>query len=398
MSTAAGSSRVIRTLPLELLPDRVADHMIQHGRALHKHKSSLGRNVPFHRPVAQTPLTTARQRYSVTVHDFLGEAHPSCFTEMFIAGSHRHPEFFRVVQQHLAKGLPHEGGQEPFPGLTLTWLNAVVTYLKTGVVEHVAALKAESWRQQLTPAQIAALPPRFAAFTLPMDQSFVLVADAQVLRRPCYGPSGAGTVRWKYVYHCVALETATDRPAANEPWISGATSASGTGALRQLARRYEADVAGASVPLVEPWPCRVTAPTPPPVAGLSALLGDALARYGVVCLPLAQDHIRQYTAEVAQYLGQLLRLPPSVSLADVNFVKTRLTHEAPDDDTAAGWLYRNKGQFCSRHIQTLTGRTWYGHYCPALQRLWQELNFLVASALAPHSDVWTLTAEIVLQY
>lgn len=384
-------TRVIRTLDFELLPDTVADHMIQHGRMLAQHKSSQGRNMPFHRPVMPVK-EGVRQRYQITVHDFVGDTHNSSFTDMYIAGSHRHPEFFRELQRVL-KGTPTETGTEQYMGLTLSLLNTMVTYLKYGVVKHTAALKADVLRSSLTPEQIQALPERFSAFTLPMASSFVLVVDTNVLRRPCYSHTSA-TVRWKYVYNCVEFEGAYEQPDQTEAWGSNVS-------LPQFARRYEMSVASemvgtkCKVLLEDPWPYHVVSPGTAVPEGLPALVKESLAKYGVACLPLSHEHLAPYTLQVSQYLSRLMRLPDPLSLADVAFVKEQLAQE---NDTTAAWLYRNKKQFFSRHVHALTGRTSYGHYCQALKQLFQELEFLVRSAFSEQGNVWATTAEIILQY
>jgi len=390
-ATKRAKTRVIRTLDFELLPDHVADHMIQHGRLLAQHKSSQGRNLPFHRPVV--PVNERlRQRYQITVHDFVGEAHNSSFTDMYIAESHRHPEFFRELQRVL-KGTPTETGTEQYVGLTLTLLNTLVAYLKYGVVKHTSAFKADVLRAHLTPEQIRALPDQFSAFTLPMAHSFVLVVDANVLRRPCYSHTSS-TIRWKYVYHCVELEGPYDQPDQTEFWGSSVTNVS----LPQFARRYEikvaSELAGCNVLLEDPWPYHVVSSAPVP-EGLPELMKASLEKYGVACIPLSNDHIAPYTARASQYLSRLMRLPNPLSLSDVAFVKTQLSQE---NDTTVAWLYRNKKQFFSRHVHALTGRTSYGHYCLALKQLFQELEFLVRSAFSEQGNIWATTAEIILQY
>lgn len=373
-------TRVIRTVDFELLPDHVADRMIQHGRWMSKHRSSLGRNIPFHRPAeAVVVLGTAssgRHPFQVIVHDFVGETHKSSNTDLFISGSHRHPAFFRELQRVL-HGVPVDpSGLEPFTGLTMEWLNAVVAFLKHSVVQHNAALKATVLRDRLTAAEIAALPERFSAFTVPMDQSFVLVVDAGVLRRPCYHMQSR-TVRWKSVYHCVRYDDVQEKPSLSDAWPVG---------VPQSARHHEATVAttvsaetkNMVPPLPQLWPHQLSAESRVP-SGLADLLRDSLAQHGVVCVPLARAPLQPVTQATAQYLGRLMRLPTTspTSLMDVSFVKDTLTQE---NETTLPWLYRHPKQFGSRHVNVLTGRTLYGHYCPALKRLLLDLEFLVRGA------------------
>lgn len=389
--TKRARTRVIQTVAFDLLPDQVADRMIQYGRMLMKHRSSMGRNMPFHRPVMPDSAFVS-QRYQIVVHDFLGAAHKASFTDLFIAGSHRHPEFFRELQRVL-KGTPVESGNEQYVGLTLDWLNAVVGYLKHGVISNKSALKADVLKQRLTAAQIDALPERFSAFTVPMDQTFVMVVDTRVLRRPCYSMQSR-TVRWKYVFNCVALERPGDRPEQTEAWPTNAS-------VPQFARRHEVEIAArvtgtdCKVLLEDPWPYHVSTDTAVP-EGLPALLRDSLEQYGVACVPLSHDHVAQYTTAVATYLGRLMRLPDPAALLDVAFVKDQLTSES---ETTLPWLYRTKNQ-CSRHVHVLTGRTLYGHYCLTLKKLFQDLECLVRGAFAagPEANLWATTAEIVLQY
>lgn len=383
--------RVIQTTEFEFLLDAVADRMIRHGRMAVRHRSSVGRNVTFHRQ-------SGRYRYQVMVHDFVGVINGSSYTDMYIAGSHKHPEFFREVCRHCT-GLPVSAtvaASDRFPGLTMDWLNSAVQFIKHAVIANKSALDAESIRERLTPEQIAALPERFDAFLLPVHKTCLVISDTALLRRPCYTTT-SNTVRWKYVFNCMEFPTAQETPEPSDSLADNYLAP-------QHARRHEMltmglvpSFEGARMLVEEPWPYRLPPHSTGWDASLHALIREGLDRNGVVCIPLANDHIARHTAQVAEYLGRLMHIPdPRKNLLDVQFVK-RLKSEQ-DNPTVQQWLFRNPAQFLTRHIHDMTGRTLYGHYCGALKRMFTELEFLVRYAFGPNAHVWATTAEIFLQF
>ena len=355
-----------------MLPDQVADRMCRATGDQSSSSSSARSRRAYHNLYRED----RGRQMDVIIHSFVGDTSSTSFSDLYVAGSHRHIEFFLALNHFHLTSIPFGRNQKGnlirgrcnFARLTMTGLNELVAQVKSppSTADTKAVVRI---RSALTPEQIAALPNRFDAFVLPLDQTCLIITDSRVLRRQCTN-AVSDTVRWKFLYTCEEGEhLRKDTPERSYV----------------CARNYERVMFPGRALL---WPYRLTVPLQFD-DNLEAMIRGQLDKFGVVCIPLSRDHIMGYTSQAATHLQTLLKVPVDQTLLSVDFFRNM--------DKA--FMYRNPGLTMSRHFHELTGRSYYGGNCEALKRVFTEVEFIVQHAFGHGSKpVWACNAEIVVQW
>lgn len=341
MSQPSEKKRKIESIVFELLPDSIADKIIQQTRYVNRtnrNVSSAVRTFPFH--------VDSEAKYDVVIHNFLGQKHQLFATEMFIAGSHLHPKFFNYISNLF---------QHANMTYDMAILNDIVNHVKTGkkfsetasfrIRESLAQIK-----DVLTDAELQALPDRFHAFLLPVDKAFVALMHGKVVRRYCSSVESE-TVRYKYIYSC---------------------------SEQGKVEKHETQEKDSF------WPHSIQNNSS---GFVTEMMLQALNKYGVVCVPLSNEFVLSHTRNVAAYLAEVMKIPDDSQLLSVEFMKRkRLNH--PE------WMFVNKDKISTKHIQDFTGKTAYGHECKALRDLWDTIEFFIITTLPEPLTVTTSRIRI----
>lgn len=384
MSEPKRVKRQIETIAFDMLSDGAADTILRNSKMCAQHKSSYNRS-PFHIP--NTPL-----KYRIMVHDFVGE--PDIVpleqnTEMFLCGSHKYNEFFMNVKRFLFP----QSNANAFPNMTLQKLNAIVAFLKTGIIHDAVCLKANLLKQQMTEDQIRALPDRFQAFLLPVDRTFLAIIDTRTVKLDIFS-SNDNALRYKFMFECVEgvkemkevkeVKGVKKVEGIKEPDVSPEPPETKCHTTRFERRRMKCVYNPQAL-----WPQRLHPDYKSPE--LQKMIQNSLDTYGVACIPLSHQHIYQYTEKASEYVAKIIGIKDPTRLLDWKFMK----HEY---ETNPEWVFRKVGSTTSRHIQVLSGKTSYGRYCTALDRLFHDIQFIIRCAFPPKQDVWCTNVDIFIQF
>lgn len=364
--------RLITASRLELLEACTADHM---SRYRGKHCTHL-----FH------TYEAGKKKLEITVHGFVGEASGSAFSELLVAGSHRHAEFFEALSKHQEqwRSQPCASPMTWYPKLKLRQLNEHVQDVKKTQPETKLGRKI---RKALTEKQLEALPDQFYSVCLPLQHSCLIVVNPRVLR--CLtSAENCSTVRWKIEFKCLG------RDAQDTTFLLTSSDSLSVYPRPIYARNYECKHAK-GIQTQSPWPTQLKMPEHWD-DNLLAIFQKRLHDYGFAVLPLSSVYVQQQVEKVSHYLKQLMAWPAHLSPLSVEVLKKPLDHCLEKKH-----LYRNVKQRQSKHIPDRHGRTRYGHYCTSLKTLATDLSLLISHAFrATFSEcdqIWVTTAEIIVQ-
>jgi len=324
-----------------------------------------------------------KHKMDAMVHGFVGDSSATSYSELMIAGSHHHLEFFQALARYQgnACSMPYKSPMQWFPKLKMRNLNELLTDVKS---EWPMKPLAKKIRSTLTAEQLARLPQQFSTVCIPLTHACLVLVDSRVVR--CASTDVSNTARWKVLFKCLGkneeqqfdkldLYSCFPRP----------------GYARKYERlHYERDHSQPS----SPWPYRLPA-NQTYNKDLQAALKDRMSKYGFVMIPLSSDHVHHYMENMAQYMKSLMAWPEHLSPLSLEVLKT-------SDTLNHRHLYRNITQKQSKHIPMIHGRTRYGHYCPALRNLFSDIESIVAhaySVMYPEDhQIWATTAEIIVQF
>ena len=324
MSADSPPRRIITTLPFDLIPDQVADELVRNkNKRLH---SSRARNIPFQ-------YRSKDPQFDVLVHSFTGESSLTSFSDICIAGSHKHVAFFTVLQ-------------ELDIHLNMQDLNQLIRELKQ---PNVSTLQARRIGIKLTPEIINQLPDAFKAFVMPVQFTSLIIMDTRLIRRPCYHVR-SNTIRWNIRYSVGNTPrlrlTHFDHPA--------------------YAMNYER-----KDKMQVDWPVKLKLPVDFN-KDLKQLLNERLNVFGAVAIPLSDDHIQPYIENISMYLQTLMNIPTSFKLNSLEFLPEMLKPENKH------WRFRNNSVTMSKHIHEYTGETNYGSCSPHVKNLFHQIEMIVS--------------------
>lgn len=355
------AKRVIEIREAELINDITADRLSMTNK-------NLSRLMQYH-------FTNNVEKHcmDIVVHGFQGETCRKSFSEIYIAGSHNHPQFFKLLQH---------AHRDPFVARHLsetTWIPRVrlreINQLLVDMRLETPLLPiSRQIKNSLSEAECKALPREFKGYCLPVAEPCISFIHPALLRTMTDCPSK--TIRWKFLFRCRSLNTSLKDVLDERDMYSIFPQP-------YFARKYEENL----IERKSPWPYKIKAHDTDPQ--LLHIMKQRIQDIGILTLPISTDFVARYINLCNAYMHKLMQCPSDIPI---------ITLMAKD----SVYRYRNRANFRSSHIPMHTGRTMYGHHCTNLKALCLEIEPLIYGLFhcmyPDDNQIWVTTSEIIIQH
>jgi hypothetical protein len=364
---------MIQVLELEKLSAGSSDHLTNHRK-----KPCLQYYTEKKQP--------NQNKLDILIHGFTGETCKNSYTELFISGSHQHPEFFQLLAKYWNVPTSLVGSSATwYVKLQIRELNEIVKDIKQ---EKPMKTISKHIKLHLSEKNIQNLPNEFYGVYLPVKEPSISFIHPQTLR--CQTNTTSNTIRWKVLYSCIFFP---DTHKLNEEKDLKRDTSYSCFPRPQAARTFE--MKHMNIHSVEPlWPFSIK-PLIKYNQDLLKQIKDSMDQHGLVTIPLSDHFIQQYIRYFESYMKQIMKCPPDKDLFNIETLRN-------SEEKEKIYHYRNTEQSFSKHIPGRHGRTHYGHYCPALKQLFLNVTPVVSHALkALYPDEiqgYITTSELIIQY
>lgn len=386
--------RIIQVLEPELVLAGSSDNMTEHHiKSTTHYFSDLYSIHSLHQEV-----------FDIVVHGFTGEVSKTSYTELYISGSHKYPDFFKI----LAKCWKHTTQVNQchltwFPGLKMKQVNEILQDLRQ---ERPVFVISQKMKKYLNTEYIQTLPEKFYGVYIPVTEPCISFIHPQTLR--CGTTTKSNTIRWKIAYRCITsqqnntirkildLVEASDPKNLNDSKESHEVSHEySMFPYPQAARTYEEIMCGHSDVL---WPYEVK-PSPQLDSELVQAIKNSVEKHGIATIPLSSQFLQRYIEELEKYMYQMMNYHPK-ELEMKNLFQPGVLQKS--EEKQKEYHYRNVKQKQSKHIPQGHGRTLYGHHSKAIKQLLMDISPVISHAvhaIYPESIHATInTSELIIQY